>query len=591
MHEQLYSQAAELHRAGRLPEAHALYSHILAENPADVRALESLAQIHFSTGNQAAAVDLLRRATALDPASFALQANLGIALAVSGRFAEAVAALQHALLLNPASPQITANLAQVHADHGSALYKSGRAKDAITSFRCALFLQPDHPGALNNLAIALQETGRLQEAEPLCRRAVESHPDFAEAWYNLGRILQDQNRHPRAAEAFEKTLALQPGFAQARNNLAMTLQARGMFDDAVREYQRVIAEHPDYTDAQINLGVALKEAGRVDQSVSHYRNLLSARADLPEAWWNLGLALLLCGDFQSGWPAAEARRRIPRLECDRTFPQPQWRGEPLEGRTILLHAEQGFGDAVQFVRYAPLVRRRGGRVVVLCQPALKRLFSRQPGIDQIVADSETLPPFDVHCPLLTLPLVFQTDLATIPAQVPYIEPDSALVLQWAEKLSATPNELKVGLAWAGNPRHVNDSRRSIPTSALEPLLQTPGVRFVSLQKPTPPDAPAPHLLDFTTGLTDFADTAALIANLDLVIAVDTAVAHLAGAMAKSVWLLLPSTPDWRWLLARTDSPWYPTMRLFRQPSFGDWTSVLAEVATVLGQLAPTSMSS
>jgi tetratricopeptide (TPR) repeat protein len=548
--------------------------------PTDSKALENLARQRFSNGDVGGAIDLLRRAIAIDPYSPHLHANLGVALAAVGRLDEAIPVLQQALSLNPGSPQIEANLAKAYIDQGNTLLSDRRYGEAVPCYQNALKLQPDHRWMLNNLAIALQETGRPQEALMVCLRAVEVHPDFVEAWYNLGRIHQDLDRQTEAAAAFERALLLRPDYAAARSNMAMTLQARGRFDEAVVEYRRAIESDPEYDDPQINIGIALRDAGRTDEAIAHYRNLLSVRPDLAEARWNLGITLLRQGQLEEGFAAAEARRRIPRLKCDRTFNRPQWQGEDLSRRTILLHYEQGFGDVIQFVRYASLVHDRGGRVIVLCQPELKRLFENQLQIEKVIAEGESLPAYDVHCPLLTLPLIFRTTLESIPNNVPYIKPDPSLASKWADRLSPLRPARTIGIAWAGNPRHANDDQRSIPPELLGPLAQVPGVRWVSLQKPRPAKLPNLNLLDLTDEFSDFADTAALVFNLDLVISADSAVAHLAGALGKPVLTLLPYVPDWRWMLDRTDSAWYPTMRLFRQPKFGDWLDVVSFLAGV-----------
>ena len=549
--------------------------------PTDAKTLENLARQRFSSGDANGAIDLLRRAVSVDPHSPHLRANLGVALAAFGRLEEAIPVLQQALFLQPESPQIKANLGKAYIDRGDALLSSKRYGEAIPWYEKALTLQPDHHWTLNNLAIAFQETNRPWEALAICLRAVEVQPGFVEAWYNLGRIYQDLDRQEDAGAAFERAVLLRPDYAAARSNLAMTLQARGRFDEAIVEYRRTLKSDPKYNAAQINIGVALRDAGRSGEAIAHYRNLPSDHPDLDEASWNLGITLLRLGELQEGFAATEARRRIPRLQCDRTFNRPQWQGEDLAGRTILLHYEQGFGDVIHFIRYVPLVHDRGGRVIVLCQPELKRLFQNQLQIEQVIAEGESLPAFDVHCPLLTLPLIFRTTLESIPRNVPYLKTDPSLTAKWAARLGALRPARTIGIAWAGNPRHANDRQRSIPPELLEPLVQVPGVRWVSLQKPRPATLPNLNLLDFTDELSDFADTAGLVSNLDLVISVDSAVAHLAGALGKPVSTLLPYIPDWRWMVDRTDSPWYPTMRIFRQPKFSDWTSVITFLARSL----------
>ena len=403
-----------------------------------------------------------------------------------------------------------------------------------------------------DLAVQHHQAGRLQEAEQLYRQVLAQQPEHARAMQFLGVIAHEFGRNDLALDLIRRAIALNPNSAQAHNNLGNILKANGQLDEAVAAYRRAIALNPD----------------------------------LPEAHHNLAYALLTRGDFQRGGEEFEWRSKCKDLPPPRNFAQPQWDGRPLEGRTLLLHAEQGFGDALQFIRYVPLMARRGGRIIIECPAGLQRLFQTIAGGCQIVAAGQPLPGFDLHCPLLSLPRVFGTNLANIPKDVPYLHADAEDARRWQHRLAGYSSIVRVGLAWAGNPTHKNDRNRSIKLARLAPLGQLPGVSFISLQKgdaaaeaKTPP--PGMELIDWTEELKDFADTAALIANLDLVIAVDTAVVHLAGAMGKPVWTLLPFVADWRWLLDRQDSPWYPSMRLFRQPSIGDWDGVITRVAEAL----------
>ena len=342
-----------------------------------------------------------------------------------------------------------------------------------------------------------------------------------------------------------------------------------------------------------NLGNVHQKSPRRGAGDRLYRRALELRPGEPEVRVALASTFLLSGDFAQGFPLYEARWETPAGRAmARTFAQPLWDGSPLAGRRILLHAEQGLGDTIQFIRYVPLVKEMGGVVSVLCPPELRRLLTGQLGIEQIVTDLNALPAFDVHCPILSLPRVLRTTLHSIPARVPYLTVDPTMSRAWQQRLDAAPKGLKVGLVWAGSPKHRKDHQRSIPPEELAPLAAVGGVRFISLQKG---DASSTriglNLVDWTAELTDLADTAALIANLDLVICVDTAVAHPAGACrAAPVWLLLPFAPDWRWMWDRADSPWYPTMRLFRQSSPGNWAGVIAGVVDALLRLSRLRVS-
>ncbi len=390
----------------------------------------------------------------------------------------------------------------------------------------------------------------------------------------------------RPSPPIVRRIALEPSYAEAHSNLGNALASNGQFDDAIAAHRQAIALKPNYAEAHSNLGNALAGKGQLDSAIAAHRQAIALNPNLSEAHKNLALALLARNDFQEGWEEYEWRWKCKELPFPRDSAQPQWDGSSLEGRTILLHAEQGFGDAIQFIRYLPMVAQRGGKIIIACQGELQRLFQTMAEGCHIVVVGPSPPAFDFHCPLLSLPRAFATTLANIPNIVPYLQADAEDARRWQRRLADHCSIVKVGLVWAGKAAHKNDRNRSMKLARLAPLAQAPGVLFFSLQKgeaavegKTPPASL--ELIDWTEELKDFADTAALIANLDLVIAVDTAVAHLAGAMGKPVWTLLPFVPDWRWMLERKDSPWYPSMRLFRQPSLGDWDSVVTRVAEAL----------
>ncbi len=378
-------------------------------------------------------------------------------------------------------------------------------------------------------------------------------------------------------------VALDANIPEAWANLGNELSNDFQYDEAMDCYQRALKLRPDFADAHCNLGALLqKTLPTLDPAIAAYEKAIAIEPNFALAHWDLGLALLLRGDYARGLPEYEWRWRTETVVVPRKFPQPHWDGGDLGGRTILLHAEQGFGDTIHMARYVPLVAARGGKVILECQPPLRRIMQGLSGAQQVVAAGEHLPAFDVHCPLLTLPLVFRTTAQTIPASVPYVRADRELARQWSERLPPESGHPLVGLVWAGRPENKNDRNRSMRLADFAPLAAVKNARFVNLQLGPAADqirrSPARlELLDFTSDLRDFADTAALVANLDLVIAVDTAVAHLAGALAKPIWILIPTMPDWRWMLDREDSPWYPTMRIFRQKTRGDWSDVMDRV--------------
>lgn len=434
---------------------------------------------------------------------------------------------------------------------------AGRLGSAERLYRQILARQPDDATALHNLGLIAQQTGHTDDALRLMARSLQLAPNAAAWWFNLGEVHRRLDDMPRAAEALRRAVAIKPDYAQAWDTLAS----------------------------------ALREMGRYDEAMPCLDRALGLRPDLAIIHWNRAIALLLEGRLVEGWAEAEWRLAYtPALRRD--FPQPAWDGGDLAGRTILLHAEQGLGDAIQFCRYAPIVAARGGQVVLECQPELADLLATAPGVSQVVRRGDPLPAFDVHCPLLSLPHRFGTTLQTIPAATPYLAPDPAKVQAWRSRLAG---DVKVGLAWAGSSGHANDRQRSCRLSDFAPLANVPGVTFYSLQKgPAASQAvnhpPGLRLLDPAADLHDFSDTAALVANLDLVISVDTAVVHLAGALAKPTWVLLPFNPDWRWLRERQDTPWYPAMRLFRQRERGSWTSVFERVAAELAGMHPNKRS-
>jgi tetratricopeptide (TPR) repeat protein len=330
-----------------------------------------------------------------------------------------------------------------------------------------------------------------------------------------------------------------------------------------------------------DLGTALRDLGRLDDAEAAYRRAIASKPEVGSSHWNLALLLLLRGRMEQGWKEYEWRRAVKESGWQRlgehhpSLAQPRWDGSAAAGKRLYIYSEQGFGDTIQFVRYLPMVQRTGARIILGCQTALVQLLQHLEGVEQCLPFSQPPPPFDAHCPLMSLPLVFGTTLQTIPADVPYLKADAGKLEKWKERLGGG-TERKIGLAWAG--RRVPDPRRSIPSSQLAWLSDAANVRWISLQKDRA-DGPPPGMAinDWTAELADFSETAALIGNLDLVITIDTAVAHLAGAMGKPVWMLLPFNPNWRWMLDRSDSPWYPTMRLFRQEKRGDWNGPVERI--------------
>ncbi len=486
--------------------------------------------------------------------------------------------------------------AEAQAEHhlGFQLHRHNRVAEAEPFYRRALDLDPEFKEAWTNLGLAVLAQRRPEEALLCQREALRLDPDSADAHNNLGMAHYAQGHIAEAENCFRAALRLCPDHANATLNLGSTRQILNHVAQAEVLFRRALTLGVDPCHGKSNLSLALLEQARPEAAEPCLREVLAERPDYAEARGNLALTLLMLGRLEEGWRAYESRWEIEAMGAPApVFSQPRWTGQALHGETVLLYAEQGFGDTLQFCRYAPMVAAAGGRVALVVPKALSRLMATLEGVaDVLIEENETLPPFDYHCPLLSLPLAFGTIMQTIPAAAPYLRGDPS---PWAEFLAGLPG-LKVGLVWAGKSRTAQphavaiDKRRSMRLTDMAPLLKVPGCSFVSLQCGAPAsqihavtDGKALH--DVSSRIEDWADTAGLISGLDLVIAVDTAVAHLAGALGRPVWMLNRFDSCWRWLMRRDDTPWYPTMRLFRQTSRGDWAGVLERVERALEEQA------
>jgi tetratricopeptide (TPR) repeat protein len=601
----LLANAIREHQAGMLEEAKQLYLQVLAIDVRHAKSLYGLGLIAHQIGNLDAAASMLRRAIAVSPNDAAYHASLGAVLLDQRKPEEAVPEYRQVLKLKPDSEEAHFNLAKIfldqwkleearphleralalkpdsaktHTNMGILLAREGKQEEARGCYQRALVLNPDSMEALCNLGNLFCACGKHEEAKACYERAIALRPDIAEVHNNLGVVFRELGMSGEAQTCHERALVLKVDYADAHNNLGIVFRDQGRMDQSVTCHERALALKPDYSEAYNNLGNTRRSQGRLEEARKCHEQALALNSNNVEAKWNLSLVELLTGDFAAGWRDYEIRSRRKK-NATRSFAEPLWRGEPLHGARILLHAEQGLGDTVQFLRYALLVQDAGGTVILDVQRSLLRLAAELPGIAALVATGDPLPPFEWHCPLMSLPAAFQTSIESIPSQVPYLHlPADARIT--AENLEWPEDGLRVGLVWSGNPLFPEDRLRSIPLSGFEALLALHGVHFFSLQM-----GPAAsqlsevgaRVIDLQHAIGDMADTAALIDKLDLVITVDTAVAHLAGALGKPVWVLLPFAPDWRWLMDRADSPWYPTMRLFRQPKFGEWDPVLERV--------------
>jgi len=468
--------------------------------------------------------------------------------------------------------------------------QAGRFEAAERALYRALALQPGSARIQLLLGDLFRLQGRLEAALQCCEAAAELEPGLAAARNNLGNAYRDLGRLREAEAEFRRALAIDAGFPEAYFNLGLALQMQGRAEEALASYRESLRRKPDLAEAALNLGFMLEARADTAAAIAAYAEAIAADPGLVEAHVNLGMQLLLAGRFAEGWEEYEWRLRYPEYGGeDAAARAPRWDGRALGGRAILLDAEQGFGDALQFLRYAPLVAARGGRVLVRCAPELAALVAGTAGVAAVVRRGDALPPFDAWCPLPSLPRAFGTTLGNVPAEVPYVRADPEKEARWRARLAGAQGACRVGLVWASQSRHRTAAAKSLPLEALAPLGAIPGAQFYGLQLgEAAREAQRPpagmRLTDLSGELADFAETAAALASLDLVISVDTAVAHLAGAMGRPVWTLLKFAPDWRWLLGREDSPWYPTMRLFRQERADEWRAPVARLQSALREL-------
>jgi len=641
----VFAEALALHKAGQLADAEKIYNRILAAQPKHFDSLHLLGVIFLQRGDPAAAIRQIGAALKVTPHHILALNNRGNAFQQLQRFGDALASYDRALSVRPDYVEaltnrgvtlnalkrydealasydraiaIRADFAEAHSNRGNVLSALNRSEEALASFDRAIALRPDYADAHYNRGNTLHELERFAEALESHNRALAARPDYTDALTNRGATLHVLKRYGEALVSLDSSLALNPDNADALINRGATLNTLKRFDEALNDYERALSLSPDNAEALLNQGVTLHEIGRYeealasydgalmqrpddaealtnrgaslhslrrfDEALTSYRRALTLEPDYGQAHFNESLCRLVQGDF-GGFGKYEWRWETDQLrDGKQNFTQPLWTGAiDLAGKTILLHAEQGFGDTIQFCRYAPLVAQRAARVILEVPEPLRELIGSLPGGVQIVSRDGTLPDFDVHCPLLSLPYMLGIELSTIPSQVPYLHAPPQAAALWNDRLGATKRP-RIGIAWSGNRAYKNDRNRSIALKALLPILGCDAT-YVSVQRDIEPadadflrDRAIPH---FGDELKNFADTAALISNVDLVISVDTGVAHLAGALAKPVWILLPFVPDWRWMLDRGDSPWYPTVRLFRQDESRAWDSVIARADAAL----------
>jgi tetratricopeptide (TPR) repeat protein len=542
-----------MHQGGELRRAAAGYEQVLKLDPRHVGALHLLGVVCAQQKNPARAAELIGKALSLDPRNAALHFHLA-----------------------------------------SALKELGRLQAALARYDSAVALRPDHAEAHCYRGMVLRDLGQWDEAVASCERALALRPQYAEAAVALGKVYRQQRRWEEALAGYERALAINPALAEAHCERGIALRELDRRDEALESYERALALDANYVNAHVNRGNVQKDLGRFDAALASFDAALRLQPEFATAHCNRSTILLLRGAFADGWRDYEWRwqdHNSTVIRQARNFSQPRWRGEPLPGKTLLLHAEQGLGDTLQFSRYATLAAELGATVILQIQKPLVGLLSSVAGVSAVYAEPETPEAFDYYCPLMSLPLAFGTSLETIPAKVPYLEPPAATRAAWALRLGERRRP-RVGLVWSGGFRPTQPevwaahARRNVPLAQFA-ALANPNIEFYSLQKGQPAEAElaaleaqgwgGPKLIDLTGLLEDFSDTAALIEQLDLVISVDTSTAHLAGALGKPVWILNRFDTCWRWLEERRDSPWYPSARLYRQAVAGDWTGVLERV--------------
>ncbi len=580
----LLQKGIKHHRAGRRAPAKACYQRGLKADPKCPQALHLLGLLAQDARQYQESIEFIERALTLSPNDPDALNSLAESYLGLGEFEQAIHHYQRLVNLRPESA-----VAQIHL--ANTLERFGDLKAASISYRRVLALQPDSAEAHCRLAEVLRQLEQFDEAKRLCEQALKLDPARVETYCTLAVILTEMKDLAGAVEVLQRAAALDADSPLVALALGTYFAKCGDLMTAEASYRRAVNLDPKMSLTHFRLGATLSQLGDRAGARESYERALALNPQSHEIISHIGLLHLAEGDFARGWSEYEHRDSARRAR--RNFPQPQWKGEPLNGARIFLHSEQGIGDALQTIRYIPLVAARGGKILLGIQTRLRRLLAGTSGVWKFVYEGETPPEFNYHCPLLSLPLAFGTDLNSIPGEIPYVHPSPGLVEAWKNRLQA--NSLRVGLVWGGNPKHPYELWRSVKLELFASLTKLSGTAFYSLQMGPPARelkqmGSRVQIIDLQKDQKDFADTAAIVANLDLVISIDTSVAHLAGAMGKPVWILLHKSADWRWLLEREDSPWYPTARLFRQSTLGNWADVLARVEQELrGTVAKSTM--
>lgn len=606
-------EALALHKKGQLAEAQLIYDTVLSIEPRNFDALHLSGVIAAQSRNPALAVEFIGKAIAVNGRNAGARNNRGLALAELGRWHAALADYDEAVAINAGFAEahfnrgnvlcalqqpeaalasydraiaIKADYAEAHSNRGVVLSVLRQFAAALASYDRAIAIKPDHAEAHSSRGVVLGALGQWDAALASCERAIAIRADYAEAHSNRGLALGELGQWDSALASYDRAIAIKADHAEAYFNRANLLRDISRPQAALADYTQAIAIKPDYAEAYSNRGNLLRDLKQLAAALTNYDQAIAIKPDYAEAHANKSTALLLSGDFDNGWLEYEwrSKRADTASAAERGFPQPPWRGEDsISGKTILLHCEQGLGDTLQFCRYATLAAAMGARVILEVQEPLVSLLCGLEGVAQVVAKGSALPDFDRHCPLLSMPRALGTKLDTVPSSKRYLGSDARRVAQWSARLGERTCP-RVGLAWSGNPNHAHDHERSVPLSDLTGHLPD-GLQYVSLQREV--RERDRRALQLSGNISNFADdldfdnTAALVECLDLVVSVDTSLAHLSAAMGKTTWILLPFVPDWRWLLDRDDSPWYPSVKLYRQDKRGDWNGPFERLGTDL----------
>ena len=584
--DQSIEHGLKLHQAGQFDAAAEIYSAVLATEPTHFAALHLSGLVKYQQGDFPEALRLVAAALKTKPGSADALMDYGAVLLALARHDEALSQFDQLLADH-------ADDVRLHYNRGNALKQAGRYEEALACYDRALELAPDLTVAHQNRASTLAGLDRNEEALAVYDRALGSTADPAvriSLLMDRSRILTRLKRYDEAWAGYGEVLAQCPDHVDALIQRGIILTELGRPDDALAQYQRALSVNPDSVLAHLNAGNALGALNRLDDALHSYAEVLARDSEHADANFNEALVRLCLGDFRGGWPKYEFRWKRERYAAARpVYPRPVWSGkEDVRGKTVLLCAEQGLGDAIQFSRYATVLATLGAKVLIGVHRPLAEVLATVPGVAHVIPDGDDLPHFDLYCSLLSLPLAFGTEPATIPANIPYIQAQAERIAKWRDRVPAN-GRLRVGICWAGSNEHWNNRNRSMTLQRFAAIFSIPGIDFVCLQKEVD-DIQSQVLHHFNVTqlgreFSDFADTAAVVAMLDIVITVDTSVAHLAGAMGKATAVLIPFAPDWRWMLHRTDSPWYPTMRLYRQSAIDDWEGPLERVRRELTDLA------